>query len=62
MKLFRILEVVVKTYAFDVKARDNEEALNKIERSCGGITNDIVRCPECDDEISREYQCDDDGD
>lgn len=57
MKIFRILEVVVKTYAYDVKARDEIEAIDKIERSCGGITNDIERCPEYDNEVSREYQC-----
>lgn len=62
MKLFRVLEVVVKTYAFDVEADNKEEALDKINRSCAGETKDITRCPEYDNEISRDYQCDDEGD
>ena len=56
-KLFRVLGVVIKTYAFDVEAETENEALDKIGRSCGGTTGDITRCPEYDSEVSCEYQC-----
>lgn len=57
MKTFRVLEVVTKVYAFDVKAEDELDALGKIECSLGGETQDIVRCSENDDTTDRYYQC-----
>lgn len=56
MKTYRILETVEHCYAYDVDAESEQEALQKINESCGADTNDIGHLPEYDEVISREYE------
>ncbi len=56
METFRVLEVVTKVYAFNVKAENKQEALDRINKSFGGETEYIKRCSEYDKEVFRDYE------
>ena len=60
MKVFRVLEVTTTADAYDITAKTEEEAIQKINASMGGITTDITRAPEYDFTVSRDYQCEGD--
>lgn len=57
MKTYEILEVVETVYGYEVEAKSEQDALDKINNSFGGETEDIIRVPERDDVVSRDYQC-----
>lgn len=57
MKTFRVLEVTVTTYAYDVKAKSEKQAVQIMDTGTDVYDKHVIRRPFYDKEISRDWQC-----
>lgn len=56
MKWYLINETTVRVCGYEVLAENKQDALKKINENFGSETKDILRTPEYDKVISRDYE------